>query len=85
MTVVRLRRPDAVLNIGAVIVEESAIVTRENDQRVFGQLEPIKRFQNLANHPIELHDGVAAHSTLAGPFETRMRRAGHVNIVRRHE
>jgi deoxycytidylate deaminase len=43
VTVVRGRGTDPVLRVGAVVVENAAVIAREDDERVGGQLQAVER------------------------------------------
>ena len=63
-------------------IDDPAVVARENDERVFGELEAIERNQDLADTPIELVDEVAV-TAVGAAGEARIRRDGAVHGVGR--
>ena len=63
-------------------VDDAAVVARENDERVFSELEAIERNQDLADTPIELVDEVAV-TAVGAAGEARIRRDGAVHGVGR--
>ena len=84
MAVVGFDRADAVHRVGAVVVEDAAVVAGEDDERVVGQLQLVELGEHLANGPVELDDGVAADAALALAAELRVRHARDVDVVRGH-
>ena len=65
------------------IVDDRAVVAREQDQRIAGELQAVERREDLADGPIELCDGVATRPHGRRAHEARVRQARHVRIVQR--
>ena len=55
------------------VARVSAVVAREDDQRVLAEAEAIERFEYLTNGPVQLLYHVPVISSFTGSFETFVR------------
>ena len=61
--------------MSVVVARVSAVVAREEDQRVLAEAEAIERFEHLTNGPVQLLYHVSVISSFTGSFETFVRPA----------
>jgi len=55
------------------VARVSAVVAREDDQRVLNEAEAIERFEYLTNGPVQVLYHVSVISSFTGSFETFVR------------
>ena len=67
--------------VGIAVVNHRTIVAREDDEGVLAQSGLFKGGHDLADSPVELHDGIAAQAHFVFTTETLVGEAWHVDIV----